>query len=152
MGNGLVPEPRRKKHCACADPETVGVGGRARGRISDGARKIYRQTTTDSLRVYARAGGEILFGTDVGYVTDYDTTDEYVLMSGAGMTFQQILAALTVSPAKRFGMANHTGRIAVGMDADIVILNGDPAVDIKAFSNIRFTLRKGKILYERKRP
>lgn len=55
------------------------------------------------LRGYAERGGEILFGTDVGYMTEYDPTDEYLYMQRAGMSFRQILAALTTAPAKRFG-------------------------------------------------
>jgi hypothetical protein len=31
----------------------------------------------DEVRDYARAGGQILFGTDVGYLTDFDPTVEY---------------------------------------------------------------------------
>ena len=136
----------RAKNIALAPTLTLWEWEAERAGASRTVLEKFIGTAQQQLRAYARAGGEILFGTDLGYVTDYDTTDEYVLMSGAGMTFQQILAALTVTPAKRFGLANYTGRIAVGMDADIVILNGDPAVDIKAFSNIRFTLRKGKFV------
>jgi imidazolonepropionase-like amidohydrolase len=99
---------------------------------------------------YAREGGQILFGTDVGFLTDYDPTEEYVLMSRAGLSFTQILEALTTAPAKRFGLSKKTGRIAPGMDADIVLLGSDPAIDIKAFSNVRYTLRSGKIIYRYK--
>lgn len=100
------------------------------------------------LRAYSRVGGQILFGTDVGYITDYDTADEYLLMAQAGMSFQQILASLTTAPAERFGMSGRVGRIAAGMDADIVLLAGDPATDIRNFSNLRYTIRKGKVIYQ----
>ncbi len=99
------------------------------------------------LRAYSQAGGEILFGTDVGYMSIYSTADEYELMAKAGMSFQQILASLTTAPSARFGVAKHTGKIATGMDADIVVLATDPAVDIKALANVKYTLRKGKIIY-----
>jgi imidazolonepropionase-like amidohydrolase len=102
------------------------------------------------LRVYSQAGGEILFGTDVGYMSLYSTSDEYELMAKAGMSFQQILASLTTAPAARFGAAKHTGKIAVGMDADIVALAADPTVDIKALANVKYTFRRGTIIYEAK--
>jgi imidazolonepropionase-like amidohydrolase len=102
------------------------------------------------LRVYSQAGGEILFGTDVGYMSLYSTADEYELMAKAGMSFQQILASLTTAPAARFGAAKHTGIIAVGMDADIVVLMADPTVDIKALANVKYTFRRGTIIYEAK--
>jgi hypothetical protein len=53
----------------------------------------------------ADAGGQVLFGTDVGYVSDYDPTDEYVFMRDAGLSYPRILASLTTAPAERFGAA-----------------------------------------------
>lgn len=100
------------------------------------------------LRAYSEAGGEILFGTDVGYMTDYDPSDEYILMSKAGMNFQQMLAALTTAPAKRFGLSKQTGSIASGLDADLVLLAGDPSNDVKAFSKVSYTFRQGRIIYQ----
>jgi imidazolonepropionase-like amidohydrolase len=104
-------------------------------------------TAVQQLSTYAKAGGQILFGTDVGYMTDYDPTDEYTLMSLAGLNFTQILQALTTAPAQRFGHSSHTGTVAVGMDADIVLLKTDPLQDPKSFSNVACTIHKGKILY-----
>jgi imidazolonepropionase-like amidohydrolase len=104
-------------------------------------------TPLEQLRVYSEAGGRIVFGTDLGFITDYDPTEEYTLMSRGGMTFRQILASLTTNPAERFGFSNQTGRVANKMNADIVVMIGDPEIDIKALSNIKYTLRKGRIIY-----
>ncbi len=103
------------------------------------------------LAQYAKAGGIVLFGTDVGYVTDYSPTDEYVLMQESGLSFQQIFASLTSVPARRFGMEATTGKLAVGMQADIVVLAGDPAQDIRALSNVMYTIRNGVILFNKKK-
>jgi imidazolonepropionase-like amidohydrolase len=99
------------------------------------------------LRAYSEAGGQILFGTDVGYIQQFDTSEEFHWMSRAGMSFEQILASLTTNPAERFGCSNHTGRIANGMDADLVILRADPKQDASAFSQVRYTIRSGKVIY-----
>ncbi|WP_142682876.1 amidohydrolase family protein [Chitinophaga polysaccharea] len=104
-------------------------------------------TAVQQLGAYAGAGGEILFGTDVGYVTDYDTSDEFRLMAEAGMSFDQILASLTTAPAKRFGVAQHSGIIARGMDADIVLLKADPHADSRHFSDVAYTIRNGTVIY-----
>lgn len=101
----------------------------------------------DRLRVYAAAGGEILFGTDVGYIYQFDTGEEYTLMQRAGMSFAQILASLTTNPAKRFGFATHSGRLAPGMDADLAVFAGDPAADITALSRVRYTVRGGRVVF-----
>ena len=100
------------------------------------------------LRTYSQAGGEVLFGTDVGYTDHFDTAIEYAQMSRAGMSFPQILASLTTAPALRFGAATHNGRIAVGMDADLVVLDGDPAKDIAALSKVRLLIRAGSVVYK----
>jgi imidazolonepropionase-like amidohydrolase len=106
----------------------------------------------DEVRDYARAGGQILFGTDVGYLTAYDPTEEYVLMGSAGLGWREILASLTTSPAGRFGEAGRRGRISVGMDADLVVLDADPVKDVRAFANVRHTIRAGVLIYSKPHP
>jgi imidazolonepropionase-like amidohydrolase len=101
------------------------------------------------LRAFAELGGQVLFGTDVGYMTDFDPTDEYVYMQQAGLSYARILAALTTAPAARFGAAARTGRLAAGLDADVVVLDGHPAEDIRALGRVRATLRSGQIIYRR---
>jgi imidazolonepropionase-like amidohydrolase len=107
------------------------------------------QAGIDQLRSYSRAGGPILFGTDVGYMADYDPADELTMMREAGMSFPEILASMTTAPAGRFGQAGRTGRIAPGMDADLVLLGGDPERDIRQLVNPRLVLRAGKVLFRR---
>jgi len=55
------------------------------------------------------AGGDILFGTDAGFMQVYDPTQEYQLMRRV-MGWREILASLTTTPARRFGFQNHLGR------------------------------------------
>jgi imidazolonepropionase-like amidohydrolase len=102
------------------------------------------------LKAFSQAGGQILFGTDVGYIEQFDTSEEFVWMSRAGLSFRQILASLTTNPAQRFGYSNHSGRIEKGMDADLVVLRADPAQDATAFSKVRYTIRNGKVIYSGK--
>ena len=105
------------------------------------------RAASQQVKAYSDAGGQILFGTDVGYTDYYDTAEEFRLMSEAGLNFQQILGTLTTNPASRFGYAAHSGRITKGMDADLVVLSADPAKDVKAFSRVAFTIRQGKIVF-----
>lgn len=101
----------------------------------------------EQLKAFSQAGGQVLFGTDVGYIEKFDTSEEFTWMSRAGMDFSQILASLTTNPAARFGYSSRSGRIARGMDADLVVLDGDPAEDVTAFSKLHRVIRSGKLIY-----
>ncbi len=101
----------------------------------------------DEVGSYQRMGGQILFGTDVGFLPDYDPSNEYSLMSRAGLTSMQILASLTTAPADRFSESASRGRVAVGMPADLVVLSADPATDATNFAKVRHTVRGGRIVY-----
>jgi imidazolonepropionase-like amidohydrolase len=101
---------------------------------------------THEVRDYAAAGGQIIFGTDVGYIDTFDTAEEYRLMSAA-LDWRKILTSLTTAPAERFGFAARKGRIAAGMDADLVLLNADPAQDPTAFARVRDTIQGGRVIW-----
>jgi len=116
----------------------------------DRASALDRFVTTGigQLRAWLASGGTVLFGTDVGYMNDYDPSDEYAMMAQAGMTFRQILASLTTAPAERFGESSHRGRIAVGFAADLVVLGRDLSEEVRALAAVRYTLRDGKLIYQ----
>ena len=59
-------------------------------------------------------------------------------MSRAGMSFRQILAALTTAPTERFGDGAKLGKIAPGFEADVVAFK-------EKFADVRYTIRSGKV-------
>jgi imidazolonepropionase-like amidohydrolase len=118
-----------------------------RSQRTDQEREAWVDKMVAKLGAYSKAGGEVLFGTDIGYTDHFDTTPEFTLMSRAGLTYRQILASLTTNPTRRFGFSGHSGRIANGMDADLVVLGADPAHDVTAFSHLRYVIRSGKLIF-----
>jgi imidazolonepropionase-like amidohydrolase len=102
----------------------------------------------EQLKAFVELGGEVLFGTDVGYMTEYDPRDEYAYMRDAGLSYAQILASLTTAPSRRFGAAR-AGRLVRGNDADVVVVNGAPERDIRARADVRYTIRAGRIIYRK---
>jgi imidazolonepropionase-like amidohydrolase len=115
--------------------------------------KLFSQTT-DIVRIrsivasFHQLGGQLMFGTDTGFLTDYDMTEEYRQLYLTGLSFRDVLAMLTTAPAQRFHVADHQGRIAPGMNGDLTILSSDPASgDPTAFTQVRYTVREGRILY-----
>lgn len=103
-------------------------------------------TAIAQLKSWTAAGGTVLFGNDLGAV-EYDPTEEYELMTRAGMTFQNILAALTTAPSERFQESIRLGKIATGYIADLTIVEGDPSTHIQALAHVRYTIRDGRIQY-----
>jgi len=96
---------------------------------------------------FVAAGGKVLFGTDVDYMTDVDPTEEYELMGRSGMSAMQILASLTTAPAARWNESSRRGRIAPGLDADLVVLEADPGKDVRRFAAVKCVVRGGKVIY-----
>jgi imidazolonepropionase-like amidohydrolase len=101
----------------------------------------------EHVRAFAAAGGTLMFGTDVGYMPDPDPTEEYLLLARAGVSPMHILSMLTTTPAAFWHATDRRGRVAAGMDADVVVLDADPALDPANFAHVRCTLREGLPLY-----
>lgn len=120
----------------------------ARKKLSDKVIDEFVEMAISQTHNYFKAGGKILFGTDIGYIDDFDPLDEYIYLQKAGLEFRDILAALTTTPSEKFGSAKQSGMIKKGMDADLVIFAGDPATDIRSLINVKYTFRKGRIIYQ----
>ena len=91
-----------------------------------------------SVKLLHDAGVPLLAGTDAGNPSTSHGASmhgELALLVRAGLSPSQALHAATALPAKIFGLTDR-GRIAVGLRADMILLNGDPTKDILASRNI----------------
>jgi imidazolonepropionase-like amidohydrolase len=121
--------------------------------------KMFRTTVTTNpayldpiyaqVRRFHELGGDLMFGTDVGYMTDYDTKGEFLALERSGLTGPDILRMLTTAPAVRFGAAREKGTVEVGKAGDLVLLDADPMQDVGAFAAVRATVRSGRVLWRR---
>ncbi|GAA4104698.1 amidohydrolase family protein [Actinomadura miaoliensis] len=92
-----------------------------------------------------RAGVPLLAGTDAtpfapGHGDGLHR--ELELLTGAGLTPLEALTASTSVTADRFGLTDR-GRVAPGLRADLVLVEGDPTRDITATRDIRDVWRCG---------
>jgi len=101
------------------------------------------------VRQFHADGGQLIFGTDVGYMTDYSTDDEFRALAASGLNAMDMLRMLTVAPASRLGVSDLKGTIAVGKLGDLVVVDGDPAVDVGNFAKVRCVVRSGRVVYTR---
>jgi imidazolonepropionase-like amidohydrolase len=102
------------------------------------------------VRQFHELGGDLMFGTDVGYMRDYPIGEELSALAQSGLNNRDILRMLTVAPAARFGVGALKGTVTPGKLADLVVLDGDPGTDLSAFSRVKFTIRSGRVIYERR--
>lgn len=98
---------------------------------------------------FHQLGGTLLFGTDVGYMTDYSTEGEFVELGKSGLDFKTVLAMLTTNPAARMGVSDTKGTIDSGKLADLTILDADPAADLTNFSKVHAVVRSGRLIWRR---
>jgi imidazolonepropionase-like amidohydrolase len=91
------------------------------------------------------AGVDILAGTDAGNpgtAHGVSMHGELDLLVRAGLSPVQALAAATSVPARRFGLDDR-GRIAPGLRADLLLVNGDPTTDMSATRSIAGVWKNG---------
>ena len=92
------------------------------------------------------AGVPILCGTDApnpGTTHGASMHDELALLVAAGLTPAEALTAATAGPAAAFRLSDR-GRIAAGLRADLVLVDGDPTADITRTRHIAGVWRDGK--------
>jgi len=107
----------------------------------------YLEPIYSVVRRFRALGGNLLFGTDVGYMHDYSTEKEFRALEKSGVERREILRMLTLGPAERFGVDHETGSLSPGKRADLVLLDGDPLEDASAFSRVRVTVRAGNAVF-----
>jgi imidazolonepropionase-like amidohydrolase len=105
------------------------------------------QSTVNQLKTFSANGGLVLFGTDVGFTRVYDTSLEVEFMHRA-LSEMDVLASLTTNPALFF-KAERKGRVEQGFDADLVVLDGDPAADVRNLAKVAYTIRAGRVIYQK---
>ena len=85
-------------------------------------------------------------GGDVGVYSHGTNAIEIELMVEYGMRPIDALKAATSGNAELFGLGDRIGRIAPGMVADLVAVEGNPLDDVAALSRVRVVYRSGNVI------
>jgi imidazolonepropionase-like amidohydrolase len=138
----------------CASENVFVISTLVYAEVLAGNQAAPAQTATPLQRTHAlaitgelhRAGTTLLAGTDANMLAPQHGRSmhrELELLVQAGLPPTAALTAATSTPAKTFGLTDR-GRIAPGLRADLLLVNGDPTTDITATSSITAIWRRGQ--------
>jgi imidazolonepropionase-like amidohydrolase len=97
----------------------------------------------ENYRRAVRAGVKIVAGVDsVG-----DVAGELELLMQGGLTSMEAIQAATRTAAECLDMSDMIGTVEVGKWADLIVIDGDPLVDITVLRNIEVVI-KGGVIYD----
>lgn len=107
----------------------------------------------ENVSVFVKAGGKIALGTDFGgYTCSFDTgfpITEVKLMQKAGMSAMDIIVAGTKNAAHVCDLEGVTGTVEPGLQADLLVVSGDPLKDLNTLLDVRMVIHKGVVVVDK---
>jgi imidazolonepropionase-like amidohydrolase len=98
-------------------------------------------------RAFVAAGGLLLAGPDPtgngGVLPGFGDQREVELLVEAGFSPVEAIQIATLNGATYLGRQQHIGSIAVGKNADLVVVRGDPATRIADLENVELVFKDG---------
>jgi len=96
---------------------------------------------------FHRAGGTLVAGTDPtgggGVIPGYSNQHQVELMVESGISPLDAIKISTLNGASYLGIANRTGSIAVGKQADLMLVAGDPSTTISDIRRVEMVFKQG---------
>lgn len=96
---------------------------------------------------YFRMGGTLLVGTDPtgggGVIAGYSNQRALELLVEAGLTPLEAIRVGTLNGATYLGRGNLVGSVAVGKQADLVVVDGDPSTSISDIRKVTTVFKQG---------
>jgi imidazolonepropionase-like amidohydrolase len=120
----------------------------ARARVSsdNGFVALFRKAM-DFEREFVKEGGLLIAGLDPtgngGIVAGFGDLREVELLVEAGFTPVEAIKIATFNGAKFLGEDSHIGSITVGKQADLMIVKGNPAVNISEIEKVEIVFKDG---------
>ena len=97
-------------------------------------------------RAFVKAGGLLGAGSDpccLSSIAGYGDQRNFELLVEAGFTPEEAVQIMTSNGAKILGFDKWVGTIAPGMQADLVVINGDPTRPNGDIKNVETVFRRG---------
>jgi len=147
ISDGGVPAPAYVSYMGIMSPvydRFFKAGGYplVEGYTRDDYRKSWKQLVGLVGELH-KAGVTIVAGTDGQGI---EIVREIELYKDAGFTPAEALQAATIVPARMVGADKRTGSIAVGKEADVVLVDGDVANDLGALRRVVTVVSDGYVM------
>jgi enamidase len=98
-------------------------------------------------RAFVKAGGTLIAGTDPtgggGVIPGYSNQRQLELLVEAGFTPLEAISICTMNGARYLGREAKVGTIAVGKQADLVVVTGDPSANIADVRHVEIVFKQG---------
>ena len=98
-------------------------------------------------RAFAQAGGQLVAGTDPtgggGVIPGYSNQRQVELLVEAGFTPLEAIRIATLNGARYLGRDARVGSLAVGKQADLVVIDGNPAATIADLRKVATVFKQG---------
>ena len=98
-------------------------------------------------RAFAKAGGLLVAGTDPtgggGVIPGFANQRQVELLVDAGFTPLEAISISTLNGAKYMGRDARVGSLAVGKQADLVVIGGNPAATISDIRKVETVFKQG---------
>jgi len=128
-------------------PREAYLYGRNRARSTQTNIALLLRREMDLERAFVAAGGLLLAGPDPvgigGNIPGFGDQRQIELLVEAGFTPVQAIRIATLNGAVFLGQQDRIGSIAVGKNADLVVLKGDPATRIADIENVEIVFKDG---------
>ena len=96
---------------------------------------------------FVRAGGTLLAGTDPtgggGVIPGYSDQRAIELLVESGLTPLEAIKVGTMNGATFLGRGDRVGSVAVGKQADLVVIDGDPSARIEDIRKVTLVFKQG---------
>lgn len=107
----------------------------------------YYDTSQQMVKLMHDAGVSLMAGTDgPGGNPGQDMQAEFRELAAAGIPPLDVLRSATTAPATFLGRSTRMGCVAPGMDADFLLLDDDPLLDVNNMAKIAAVVRAGHFL------